>query len=153
MKLVDLIAPNAVRADLESTGKIDALAELGALLAPSCDGADAEEITRILVERERLATTGVGDGVAIPHGKTDRLGCLAAAVGISRTGISFDAVDGKPVHVFVALLAPLDSTGEHLKALARVSRMLKNAEFRAQLISAASDEEVLRLFVAEDEKH
>jgi nitrogen PTS system EIIA component len=153
MKLVDLIQPDAVKADLESSGKMDVLAELGGLLSRSCPNLEADEITRILVERERLATTGVGDGVAIPHGKAGNLDELAGAVGLSRTGIPFDAVDGEPVRIFFALIAPLNSTGEHLKALARISRLLKDPDFRERLTSCRGAEEIHDTIAAADGGH
>jgi PTS system nitrogen regulatory IIA component len=152
MKLADLISQSAISADLTSSGKIEVLAELGGVLARVCEGASAEEITRILVERERLATTGIGDGVAIPHGKTEQLNQIKAAIGISRTGVPFDAVDGNSVHIFVALLAPLDSTGDHLKALARVSRLLKDPELRSSLLEARTPQEIYTTAIEADGK-
>lgn len=153
MKLADFILPSAICLDLTSTGKLDALAELGQLLAEVCPGESIEEITRILVERERLATTGIGDGIAIPHGKSEQLKNVSGAVGISRTGVQFDAIDGQPVHIFVALLAPLNSTGDHLKALARVSRILKDPTFRARLMEAQTNEEICNAMVDADTEY
>jgi PTS system nitrogen regulatory IIA component len=150
MKLADFIDSGAISADLTSTSKMDVLAELGELLARICPEESAKDIAGILVDRERLATTGVGEGIAIPHGKSASLATIRGAVGISRTGISFDAVDGQPVHVFVALLAPLASTGDHLKALARISRILKEPTLRARLLEAASAAEVHRTLIEAD---
>jgi PTS system nitrogen regulatory IIA component len=150
MKLVEFIDPSAISADLTSAGKLAVLAELAELLARVCPNLDRDEIAEILVERERLATTGIGDGVAIPHGKSAPLHGIQGAVGISRTGVPFDAVDGGPVHIFFALLAPLDSTGDHLKALARVSRILKNPAFRARLLEATNPAEVYDSLVEAD---
>ena len=101
--------------------------------------------------RERLATTGVGEGVAIPHAKLDNLDNISMAIGISRTGIHFDAVDGQPVHIFVALLAPEGSTGEHLKALAGISRILKDPSFRNKLLGAKSSQEIYDAIIAEED--
>ena len=152
MRFSEFITPETTCSDLSSTGKMDVLAELAALLDGACPGAGAEDITRVLVERERLATTGIGEGVAIPHGKMDNLEHITAAFGVSRTGIPFDAVDGNPVHIFVALLAPQGSTGEHLKALARVSRLLKDPSFRGRLLEAKTSKELYDAIIEEDEK-
>ena len=113
----------------------------------------AAAITEILTEREQLATTGIGDAVAIPHGKSDQLDSIKGSVAISRSGVGFDAVDGQPVRIFVALLAPLASTGDHLKALARVSRILKDPQVRERLLEATSAEELHASVVEADAEH
>ena len=153
MKLVDIIHPELISVDLKSRGKVDVLAEFGALMASHNKIVDEKTITRTLVERERLATTGVGDGVAIPHGKVEGLKEILAAVGISRTGVQFDAVDGEPVHIFVALLAPLSSSGDHLRALARISRLLKEPDIRNRLIDAETAQELYEVIREEDGRY
>jgi PTS system nitrogen regulatory IIA component len=153
MKLADFIVPDAISADLSSTDKDAVLAELAGLLARVCPKHSAKAITQILSERERLATTGIGDGVAIPHGKSEQLDVIKGAVGISREGVDFDAVDGGPVRIFIALLAPLASTGDHLKALARVSRILKDPQVRARLLETASAAEIHASIVEADAEH
>jgi len=153
MKIADLLELKSINADISSSGKMDVLSELSGLLAASCNEINAEQATRILLERERLATTGIGDGVAIPHGKVNNLDSIYAAVGISKTGIPFDAVDGRPVHIFVALLAPQGSTGDHLKALARISRLLKDPSFRENLLTAQTSEDVYKALLEEDGKY
>ncbi len=152
MKLVDIIHPELICTDLTSSGKTDVLSELGTLLANKIETVDANEITKILVERERLATTGIGEGVAIPHGKTEGIETIYAAVGISRTGVPFDAVDNDPVHIFVALLAPLSSSGDHLRALARISRLLKDPGIRSQLMGVRETQELFDILISEDGK-
>lgn len=151
MKIANLTNPSLIAADLVSSGKNDVLSELGALLAAKV-GMEEKDVTRILVERERLATTGIGDGVAIPHGKLDGLERIVVAVGLSRTGISFDAVDGAPVHIFVALLAPSASGGDHLRALGRFSKLLKSPDVRARLIAERTPLDVYHVLVEEDAK-
>lgn len=152
MTISQLLKPESISPDLESTGKLDVLTELGGLLANICQGGPSEkQIISVLVERERLATTGVGEGVAIPHAKLDNLDNISMAIGISRTGIHFDAVDGQPVHIFVALLAPEGSTGEHLKALAGISRILKDPSFRNKLLGAKSSQEIYDAIIAEED--
>lgn len=153
MKIVDFIKADSISNDLGSSGKMDVLAELAGLLARVCPRTDADTITSVLVERERLATTGIGEGVAIPHGKIEEIDSLTAAMGISRTGIAFDAVDGAPVHIFVALLAPQGSTGEHLKALARISRILKDPSFRGRLLETQTPQEAYAAILEEDGKY
>lgn len=152
MKIVDIIDPARISINLESNAKMDVLAELAALLTRENDNENVEAITKILVERERLATTGVGGGVAIPHGKVENLKRIVAAIGISRTGVPFDAVDEAPVHIFVALIAPLNSSGDHLRALARISRLLKNDHTRNRFLESRSVEELYDLIKEEDGK-
>lgn len=153
MKIVEFIKQETTCANLESSGKMDVLGELSSLLEKVCSGITADQITTLLIERERLATTGIGEGVAIPHAKIDNIDSICAAIGISRTGIQFDAVDGQPVHIFIALLAPQNSTGEHLKALARISRILKDPIFRSQLREAKTSGEVYDAILKEDGKY
>ncbi len=153
MKIADFIKLNNICADLKSTGKMDVLAELAKMLEGDCPNTDEGRITEILIERERLATTGIGDGVAIPHGKLSDIEGICAAIGISRTGIPFDAVDKNPIHIFVALLAPQNSTGDHLKALARVSRLLKDPAFRNRLLESKTPSEVYDTILEEDGKY
>ena len=150
MKLAEIIHPELICTDLTSSGKTDVLSELGALFAGKLPAVDTNEITKILVERERLATTGIGEGVAIPHGKADGIDSIYAAVGISRTGVPFDSIDNLPVHIFVALLAPLSSSGDHLRALARISRLLKDPQIRDQMMGVREAEELFDILVRED---
>jgi PTS system nitrogen regulatory IIA component len=103
------------------------------------------------LERERLGSTGIGGGIAIPHGKLGALKSLLMAFGRSRKGVEFDAMDGKPTHLFFLLLAPEDSTGAHLKMLARISRSLKNSVFRERLMTAADGRELYMVIQKEDE--
>lgn len=152
MKISEFLLPAAVTSDLESSGKLDVLSELGKLLAGVCPAGNEQDIVAALVERERLATTGIGDGVAIPHAKTDKLTEIRGALGISRTGIPFDAVDGKPVHIFIALLAPQGVASDHLKALARISKLVREPDFRDRLLSTKSAAELFDVIVSEDGK-
>ena len=153
MRIADFIKLDNICADLKSTGKMNVLAELAKILEGDCPNTDDDQIAKILVERERLATTGIGDGVAIPHGKLSGIDGICAAIGISRTGIPFDAVDGNPIHIFVALLAPQHSTGDHLKALARVSRLLKDPAFRNRLLESKTPTEIYDALLEEDGKY
>ena len=111
---------------------------------------DTAKLVQILLEREALGSTGIGQGVAIPHGKAGSVSRVVGAVGISRAGMDFDALDGEPVHIFFLLVAPEDSAGPHLKALARISRLLKEKHFRDSLIAAKDERTLMRAIREED---
>ena len=152
MKLSEHLKPELICTDLSSTNKLEVLTELGELLATVEDGPEAAEISKALLERERLATTGVGEGVAIPHAKLGELSGNRIAVGTSRTGVDFDAIDGGLVRIFFALIAPLASSGEHLRVLAQISRLLKDPEIRQRLIDAPDPESFISLIRSEEGK-
>jgi PTS system nitrogen regulatory IIA component len=105
----------------------------------------------VLIERERLGSTGIGDGIAIPHGKSPDLDHLLISFGRSRQGVDFDSLDGKPAHLFFLVLAPENSAGVHLKALARISRLLKSHNIRSELMNAADAAEIFEIFSKQDE--
>jgi PTS system nitrogen regulatory IIA component len=151
-KLSDILYADLICPDLKSSNKREVLSELGELLAGPGDGPDAEAITAALVDRERLATTGVGEGVAIPHAKLENMDGNRIAVGISRSGIPFEAVDAEPVHIFFALIAPLASAGDHLRILAQISRLLKDGEVRKQLIDQRDAASLIDAIRIEDGK-
>jgi len=138
MKLASLLRPAAVVAELHSTEKIGVLRELSGALAKAIDGLDENKIFKALAERERLGSTGVGDGVAIPHAKINGIKQLYAAFGRSIDGIDFDSPDNKPSHLFFMLIAPDDSVVSHLEALKRVSFLLDQEDNRKQLMQAKS---------------
>ena len=121
----DILTPGSVVADLKADGKVEVLKELLEALAASNPNINKEDFLTILMERERLGSTGVGDGVAIPHGKIHGSGQMMAAFGRKKSGIDFEALDGKSTKLFFLLMAPENSAGAHLKALARISRLLK----------------------------
>jgi PTS system nitrogen regulatory IIA component len=152
MKLVEFLSEDRILPDLQGRQKHEVIAELGAHLARAT-GAPAEEVVRVLLDRERLASTAVGEGVAIPHGKLDVVPRLTACLGRSRAGVDFESVDGKRTHLFVVLLAPENSTGVHLKALARISRLFKDADFRARLLAAPNAAAIYAEVVEEDGKY
>jgi PTS system nitrogen regulatory IIA component len=151
MKLVDILSPAAISVDLAAQSKKDALEELCALLARAGNLPDAPAMVKTLEEREALGSTGIGQGVAIPHGKSAAIKQQAAALGISKRGVDFDALDGESVHIIFLLVAPADAAGNHLKALAKVSRLLKDKFFRQALRDAKTSDELLRIIREEDE--
>ena len=152
MKITDFLDPKAVTLKLESSDKEGALQELVTLLAQVKDLGDKKSVVKSLIDRENLGSTGIGQGIAIPHGKTDRVKELSACLGISRKGVNFDSLDGEPVYIFFLLVAPKDSAGPHLKALARVSRLLRDSYFCELLRNSKSEKEVFDLIVSEEEK-
>jgi PTS system nitrogen regulatory IIA component len=152
MKIVDLLHPAAIAADIEATGKNETLAELTDVMMKVANGLDRDEVIRVLQERERLGSTGIGEGVAIPHGKLKDIKKLLISFGRSRRGVDFDSMDGKPAHLFFLLIAPEESVGIHLKTLARISKLLKNPAVRRRLLDAAGSEEIYRIISEEEEK-
>jgi PTS system nitrogen regulatory IIA component len=143
---------NIARAGSSVSNKDAALHGIADLLAKG-EGPTALEYFRVLGEREALQSTGIGDGVAIPHGALDALSHQLAAVLICPDGVPFDAIDGRPVRILFAVVGPKRATGEHLKTLARISRLLRDSEFREKLLSAADRSEAFELIRrAEDER-
>ena len=115
--------------------------------------ADGQRLLQVLLDREKLGSTGIGDGVAIPHGKVPGLPALTASFGRSRAGVDFKSIDGKPTHLFFTLFAPENSAGAHLKALARISRIFRNPAFRESIMKAKDAAEIFRLISEEDAKY
>ncbi len=152
MKIVEFLRPDAIIASLSGqTGQ----AVLGELCRPlaSAYRVEAQRLVDTLLEREKLGSTGIGEGVAIPHGKVAGLPGLIASFGRSTHGIDFRAIDGRPTHLFFTLFAPENSAGAHLKALARISRIFKNPAFREAILKAPDAAEIYRLIEAEDAKY
>lgn len=152
MKIMEFVNTKAVAADLKATTKEGVIKELSGLLAKAGAIKDDKTLVRTLLDREALGSTGIGQGVGIPHGKCSIVKELVAAFGISKRGVDFNALDGEPVYIFFLLLAPEDSAGPHLKALARISRLLKDKYVRDNLIKAESEQEILKILKEEDEK-
>ena len=152
MKITEFLHPESVIGSLQAKDKPGVMAELCGSLAKRVGGVPPEKLAEVLLDRERLSSTGIGDGVAIPHGKLAGLTSLVAAFGVSREGLDFDAIDGKPTLLFFALLAPENSAGVHLKALARISRLFKNPSFRKSILEAADAKAVFDLIASEDAK-
>lgn len=150
MNILDVLHKETICPDLKATDKKGVLDELAAPVA-RLTGAEPEALVKVLLERERLGSTGIGGGIGIPHGKLKNLPSLVLGFGLSRQGVDFDSMDGRPTHIFFLLLTPEDSAGLHLKLLARLSRLLKNEEFKAQLRRAQSAEEVLEIIQEKDE--
>lgn len=151
MKLLEVLDAEAILPDLKAGTKSEALEELVIPVArPS--GVAVEELVRVLLERERLGSTGIGGGIGIPHGKIPRIDRLFLGFGLSRRGIDFESLDGRPVHIFFLLVTPESSTGLHLKVLARISRILKNEPFKERLLQARTREEIRAIIQNEDDE-
>lgn len=154
MKICDILQQPLILPELKAQNKEGVLEEMAGFLSAFVDGetARAADIRAALVAREQLGSTGVGEGVAIPHAKIAGLGQLVACFGRSLPGVEFDAIDYKPVHLIFVLLVPENSAGAHLKALARISRLLKSEDFRGQLLKLPDAEAIYRAFLDEDNR-
>jgi nitrogen PTS system EIIA component len=151
MKVTEFLSPNAVVAELRGTTKAEVLRELSEHLSSAYAGTlRPDRVLEVLGEREKLASTGIGEGVAIPHGKMPGLDRLYAVFGVSRPGVDFSSIDKRPTHLFFALVAPENSAGVHLKALARVSRLFRSPELREAILGANGSAAIYRLISEED---
>lgn len=152
MKISDFLNAKAILADLKSTTKSDVIAELVDLLinAGSIEKKHRKKVLEILMAREALGSTAIGQGIAIPHGKYDGIKKLVSCLGVSKQGINFDSLDGEPAHIFFLLVAPVDSAGPHLKALARISRLLKDKYIREGLKKAKDNKSMFAIVQQED---
>ncbi len=153
MKITEFLNEQAVCCDLKAETKEGVIRELVGLLvrAGSIKDKEVPKLVQVLLDREALGSTGIGQSVAIPHGKSSSVLQVVGAVGISPAGLNFDSLDGGPVHIFFLLVAPEDSAGPHLKALARISRLLKEKHFRDSL-RAAKDEKLLMKIIRDEDQ-
>ncbi|MFH1248517.1 MAG: PTS sugar transporter subunit IIA [Candidatus Omnitrophota bacterium] len=154
MKIMDFLSKEAILVDMKSTKKEEAIKELvdSLITAGDIDKSSKTKLINALMERESLGSTAIGQGIAIPHAKSDSVTKLLAAFGLSKKGIDFDSLDGERVYIFFLLIAPLDSAGPHLKALARISRFLKDRYFRENLKGCADTKAIVDIISQEDEK-
>ncbi|HYA13994.1 MAG TPA: PTS sugar transporter subunit IIA [Syntrophales bacterium] len=151
MKVTDIFRKEYIVEGLKSKSKRDVLAELSGVFLQGGVKYSHEEMVNTLLEREKLGSTGIGDGIAIPHGKLANLEELIVSFGRSKEGVEFDAMDGRPAHIFFLLMAPEDTTGKHLKALAKISKMLKDSSFRKKLLEAKSKDELYGIITEKDD--
>lgn len=150
MRILDVLNKETINVDLKAKDKKGVLNELTASIAQQV-GARHDELVKVLLDRERLGSTGIGGGIGIPHGKFKHLESLILGFGLSRQGIDFESMDGRPTHIFFMLLTPENSAGLHLKLLARISRMLKNDDFKERLMRAEHADEVLSIVKEDDD--
>jgi PTS system nitrogen regulatory IIA component len=153
MRIDDFLAEEMVVPALQGRSKDDVIDELAEVVARHHPEIDRWRLVGALQDRERLNSTALGEGVAIPHGKLPRVKRVVAAFGRSPQGVDFNSLDGKPTHLFFLLVAPEDSAGAHLKALARISRLLKDEGFRARLMQADDGASLYRVIREEDAKY
>ena len=146
MQLTDLLHPDRVRVPLQAADKSGVLKELALLLAERAH-APPDEILQALEEREAVLSTGIGLGVAVPHGKSPATGRLEMVCGTTRTGVEFDALDGEPCRLFFCLVGPESAAGEHVKALSRIARVVRRDEVRTQLLAAPTPESFIQTLV------
>ncbi len=152
MTIGEILRESCVIADLKGKTKKEIFVELIKTLRDANLVEDVEEAVNVVLERERLGSTGIGDGVAIPHGKMKGLRNILCAFGKSKEGVDFDAVDSKPVRIFLLLLAPEDSASLHLKTLSRVSKLLRDPSFRKRLTELPSSHDIYNAIIDEDGK-
>jgi PTS system nitrogen regulatory IIA component len=152
MRIQDIIPQDAIVDELLAETKEGVLRELSGEICRRLPSVSPDRLTAILMDREGLGSTGIGEGVAIPHGKIPGIDRLVAVFGRSRGGVQFASLDGKPARLFFLIIAPENSAGMHLKALARISRLLKDQRFRERLLAAEGVEGLSKVLREEDER-
>jgi PTS system nitrogen regulatory IIA component len=145
MKIMDFLSQDSIIVDLKAIDKKSAIIELVKVLKDTGKVKKTDEIIDVILEREKLGSTGIGQGVAIPHGKTEILQKQTGVLGISRKGIEFNSLDGDPVHIIFLLVGPIEVAGQHLKALSRISRLFKDKFLRQAIRDAITVEEVVKI--------
>ena len=152
MKIDDILKKDSIIANLVGTNKKEVLREITDFLQDLGLITNKETLFNTLMEREKLGSTGIGENVAIPHGKSEELSQIVTVFGRSLGGVNFESLDQKPVHFVCMVIAPSNSTGQHLKALARISRLLKNQELRQGILKLEDANEIYALLLEEDAK-
>jgi nitrogen PTS system EIIA component len=152
LKITDFLDAGRIIPDLKEKDKRAVLKEMADWLASRDRSLDGRILFETLLEREKISSTAIGEGVAIPHGKIPGAGKVSGIFARSLQGVSFDSFDGGPTHLFFVLLAPEDAAADHLKALARISRLLKDGSFRARLMEGKTAAEIFDVIKEEDKK-
>ena len=152
MKITDILKKEHVIADLDLNDKESVLKEFTDFLANKGVIKNKEALLVALIEREKLGSTGIGENVAIPHAKLEEIDTIITLFGRSKMGIEFESLDKKPVHFICLVIAPANSTGLHLKALARISRLLKNPALRKAILCATEVDQIYSILTEEDSK-
>lgn len=153
MKIMDYLDEEWVIADLQGTDKVSILKELSSVLVKPCKATSGEELLQVLLDREKLGSTGIGEGIAIPHGRLKKLKIFFISFGRSAPGVDFDSIDRKPSHLFFLVMAPENSAVDNLKLLSRIVTLLKEPSFKKRLIEAPSRKELFQIISEEDEKY
>jgi PTS system nitrogen regulatory IIA component len=152
MKLSEIFNPQLIISHLKAQDKKGVLEELSQVITEQHPSLNKRSLLQVLLERERLGSTGIGDGIALPHGKLAELNTLLISFGRSIDGLDFDSIDEQPAYLFFLLLAPQNSAGMHLTALAKISKMLKDGNFRQRLMGAKSRKEIYKVITDMDEE-
>jgi len=152
MKLSEIFNPQLIISNLKAHDKKGALEELSQIITEQNPSLNKRAVLQVLLEREKLGTTGIGDGIALPHGKLAELSNLLISFGRSIDGLDFDSIDEQPAYLFFLLLAPENSAGMHLTALAKISRMLKDGNFRQRLMGAKTRKEIYKVIMDMDKE-
>jgi PTS system nitrogen regulatory IIA component len=152
VKLADILRESCVVADIKGVTKREILFEMVETLKKAKLIDDIEPVVEIIMEREKLGSTGIGDGVAIPHGKMKKLNTILCVAGRSKEGVNFDAVDRRPVHIFFLVLAPEDSASMHLKVLSRISKVLRDQSFKKNILKLADAHDIYTNIIEADDK-
>jgi fructose-specific phosphotransferase system IIA component len=153
MKISDILSPDVIEVNLDAKDKEDSLNKIIALAVKSKKIIDLNKVSQTILEREKLVSTGVGKGFAIPHGKTDAISDIVAAFVITKDPIDFDSIDGEPVRFIFLLVGKETLLNTHIKLLSRISRLMNKDEFRAKLLEAKTKEEVLKIFKDEEQNY
>ena len=152
MKISDILKKEHVIKELNSCDKKNVLDELSGFLEDEGEITSKENLLAALIEREKLGSTGIGENVAIPHAKTSEIDEIITVFGRSKNGVEFESLDQKPVNYIFLVIAPENSTGQHLKALARISRLFKNASLRESVLRTNEADQIYSILVDEDSK-
>ena len=153
MKIMDYLSEECVFSDLKGTDKPSILRELSNVLVKPCQAASVEELLQVLLDREKLGSTGIGEGIAIPHGRLKKLKKFFVSFGRSLKGVDFDSIDQKPSHLFFLVIAPENSAVDNLKLLGRIVTLLKEPSFKKRLMEASSQGALFQVISEEDAKY
>ena len=153
MKIMDYLNEEWVIPNLQGTDKPSILKELSSLLVKPCQVTSVEELLQVLLDREKLGSTGIGEGIAIPHGRLKKLKIFFISFGRSLKGVDFDSIDRKPSQLFFLVMAPENSAVDNLKLLSRIVTLLKEPSFKKRLMEAPSQKELFQIIAEEDEKY
>jgi fructose-specific phosphotransferase system IIA component len=153
MKISELLSKEVIIPDLKSTEKYDAIDELLNLFSSDSRVEDLEDVRRNVFEREKIMSTGVGKGFAVPHGKSDSIKEIIVAFGRSFNGVEFEALDNQPVYLIFLIVGRNDLVSQHIKLLSRISRMMNKDDFRNRLMSAANKDEIINIFIEEEKNY
>ena len=153
MKILDYLNEAWVIPELQGMDKPSVLKELSGVLVDACQAGSSEELLQVLLEREKLGSTGIGEGIAIPHGRLKRLKDFRISFGRSTKGVDFESIDRKPSQIFFLVMAPENSAVNNLKLLGRIVTLLKDTSFKKRLMEPASQKELFQIIAEEDEKY